>query len=132
MRILRLTALLLIAASAYAQKPLREVVTWSSIDAPHTHFAVAVKNSNGNVENRLVEQPDVLSMAKYRAHQFTPLRKKVLGLPDNIGPCYFIRSYVMERYDGGDAMRLDHMTTCTPSSRFQMKKTMRVVPAIVR
>lgn len=46
--------------------------------------------------------------------------------------CYFIRSYVMKRDDDTDAMRLDHVTTCTPMSRFQMKKTVRVLPAIQR
>ena len=131
-RILRLTALLLIAAGACAQDSLDEAITWSSVNAPYTHFAVTVKNSNGTVENRLVEQPDVLSMAEYRSRNTYPLAKKILGWSDDYGPCYFIRSYVMHRDDDTEAMHLDHVTTCTPMSRFQMKKTQRVpvVPAL--
>ncbi len=132
MRILRLTALLLIATFAYAQKPLREVVTWSSIDAPHTQFLVTVKDAQGPTENHLVAQPDVFSMTKYRAHNLTPLAKRILRFSPEDNTCYFIRSYIMHREDDTDVTHLDRMTTCTPGSRFQMKKTVRVAPAIAR
>lgn len=125
--ILRLTALLLIAIAACAQE-MREVVTYSTVSAPHTQFLVTLKTSNGTVENRLIEQPAVLSMTQYRSLT-VPLTKRTLRLRDDSGPCYFIRSYVMKRQDDTDVMNLDHITTCTPMSRFQMKKTVRVVPA---
>lgn len=132
MRMLRLAALLLIAIAACAQDGVREVVTFTTVTAPHQQFRVNVPTPRGTVEPRLIEQPDVLSMAKYRSrvpeeiasHRF---RGGVEG-----GPCYFIRSYVMHREDGTDVTHLDHVTTCTPMSRFQMKKTVRVVPAIQR
>ncbi len=130
--LLRVTALLLIAMGACAQDGRREVVTFSTVNTPHTQFLVTVKTAQGAVENHFIEQPAVLSMAKYRGHDpyeiATHLRRG--GFED--GPCYFIRSYVMKREDDTDVMQLDHVTTCTPMSRFQMKRTVRVVPAIQR
>ena len=127
MRLLRLTALLLIAIGACAQD---ESVTFSTITAPHTQFVINVQTAQGS-EPRLIEQPSVLSMAKYRS-QNSAESAEYLFRGSSDGPCYFIRSYVMKRDDGGDGMRLDHVTTCTPTSRFQMKKTVRVMPAIQR
>ncbi len=128
--LLRLTALLLIAMGACAQDGMREVVTYSTVTAPHTQFLVTVKSAHG-VENRLIEQPAVLSMAKYRGDNLTETRRILRFSPEG-NTCYFIRSYIMHREDDTDVTHLDRMTTCTPSSRFQMKKTVRVVPAIQR
>jgi hypothetical protein len=37
--------------------------------------------------------------------------------------CYAIRSYIFAREDGSDSTRLVGQTTCTPSSKFQMKQS---------
>ncbi len=129
--LLRLTALLLIAVGACAQAGLREVVTFSTISTPHTQFLVTVKTASG-VENHLIEQPTVLSMTKYRNRNSSEIAKHLARDGFGDGPCYFIRSYVMKREDDTDVMHLDHVTTCTPMSRFQMKRTVRVLPAIQR
>ena len=131
MRLLRLTALLLIAIAACAQDG-REVVSDSTVSAPHAQFLVTVKNPGGAVENRVVDQPTVLSTAKYRSRNSNEIANDPIRDGVGDGPCYFIRSYVMKREDDTDAMHLDHVTTCTPMSRFQMKKTVRVVPAVQR
>ncbi len=118
MRIVTLILLVLLATVAYAQRPA---------DAT----AVA-PNVNSATETILVSQPDVLSNTTERSRDSTPLTSKLLRSPGDRGTCFFIRSYVMKREDDTDAMHLDHVTTCTPMSRFQMKKTVRVVPAIER
>ncbi len=43
-------------------------------------------------------------------------------LPFSPNVCYTMNSYVFERYDGGDAMRLVKHSTCTPGSQFRVKK----------
>jgi hypothetical protein len=119
MRTLRYVALLSIAVAAFASD--RPSDTQSSQFQPNVEWKLPIRATDGTFRFRSL--PDVPRSQKI------PREAGEQDLSGNV--CYFIRSYVMTREDDTGATHLDHVTTCTPSSRFQSKKArVRVVPAL--
>jgi len=124
MRILHVTALLVIAVAAAAQNPSGNAFQsppkfeWQSpMPGPNRTFQFQTMPNSG--QTRGMEERSKAALAPSLADRFSG------------NTCYFIRSYIMKREDDTGATHLDHVTTCTPSSRFETRKArVRVVPAI--
>ena len=123
MRTLRVVALLLVAVSACAATS--DPVTPGR--ATPSVFLIGVNSSDGVVAYQPVQQPDVIGA------RIDASRWKRLDTFRDDHTCYFIRSYVMKREGETGATHLDHVTTCTPASRFQSKKThVKFTPAVAK
>ena len=119
MRSLRYVALLSIAVTAFAAD--KTSATQSSNFQPDVEWKSSIRATDGTFRFRSLPGSS-RGLGKIPREQL----ERFLGG----NTCYFIRSYVMRRDDDSEAMHLEKMTTCTPVSRFQMKKTVRVVPAV--
>ena len=125
MRILRLAALLVIAVAAVAaDKPNDSGIQFP----PKFDWKTPVRGPDGTYHFMSIpNSAPIRVMDELSKEDFARSLKD--GLSGNT--CYFIRSYVMKREDDTGATHLDHVTTCTPSSRFATKKVrVRVVPAV--
>ncbi len=113
MRILRFVALLIViftsaaVLSQVSTAPQRDIK-----DAPRFSYQIAAA----------MPQDMSVRFSEVRTH-------RIQFVDSEMGTCYFIRSYEQKRIDGTDITVPGKMTTCTPASRFQMKKAVRAVPA---
>jgi hypothetical protein len=119
MRILRYLALLSIAVAAFAAEKPNDTESFQL--QPKVEWKSPIRRSDGTFRFHSVP-----NSARGIGEMPRGALERYLGR----NSCYFIRSYIMHRDDDTEAMHLEKMTTCTPMSRFQMKKTVRVVPAV--
>ncbi len=113
MRILRLVAFLTVIFSSAAVLSQVSTAPRRNIkDAPRFSYQIAA----------VMPQDMSVRFSDVRTH-------RIQFVDSEIGTCLFIRSYERKRIDGTDITVPGKMTTCTPASRFQMKKAVRAVPA---
>ena len=112
MRTLRYLALLLIAAAAFAAEKPSDTPSFKR--QPKTDWKTQVRGPDGSFQFRT--WPD---SKRLRDELSQALQKTVPGG----NTCYFIRSYAVKRVDGTDETVQAGVTTCTPSSRFQLRRS---------
>ena len=113
MRVLRYLTLLSIAVTAFAADEPTQLPKFDL--RPNFEWKSPVRGPDGNYQ--------------FRSLPSRKIPREVVEEYLGRTGCYFIRSYVMHHDDDTEAMHLEKVTTCTPGSRFQMKKTVRIVPA---
>lgn len=112
MRTLRYLALLSVAVAAFAADKPSDTLSLKL--QPQMEWKSPFRGPDGRFQFRTL--PDSI--------------RRRSRLPETIQPfgpggntCYFIRSYAVRRVDGTDETVPAGVTTCTPSSRFQLKRS---------
>ncbi len=112
MRIPRYVALLCVAVSAFAADTPSDSPPLKL--QPQMEWKSPFRGPDGRLQFRTL--PDSI--------------RRRSRLPETIQPfgpggntCYFIRSYAVRRVDGTDETVPAGVTTCTPSSRFQLRRS---------
>ena len=114
MRTLRYLALLSLAVAAFAQDKPSD--TPSPDLQPKIDWKTSIRGPDGTFQFRAL--PDAATTTKGR--RLPPdVAERFLG--GNI--CYYIRSYAVKRVDGTDETVPAGETTCTPASRFQLRRS---------
>jgi hypothetical protein len=112
MRALRSVALLLIAAAAFAAQKPDDAPSFSR--QPKTDWKTQLRAPDGSFQFRTL--PD---SAQLRYDRSPTLERYFPGG----NTCYFIRSYAVKRVDGTDETVPAGVTTCTPASRFRLRRS---------
>ena len=83
------------------------------------------RNADGSLHTNLPYDAYIPPGAPFASHHFTRLRPT----PANAVGCLMLRTYIFEREDGGENMKLVGQRTCTPAARFQEHNALFTAPA---